>query len=199
MRLAVSAVIALNRGFDEAGLAGSGQRVAEMARMRRQGGLRRRYESQRLVVARQRSLFRNRLANHRADGIFVHRSSAVVVSPSQRVITRQVNMVNDANHGGIDGRRFSSERISGRLALDDDEDALADTGAHGINRQERNAPRFAFECQRLHQQQLCTLELPILLGRHHRADDPRNLHVRYSRSQRSTMPTIDASVGGSAG
>ena len=63
--------------------------------------------------------------------------------------------------------------------------------------------------QRLHQQQLRAFELAVLLCGDHRADDARYLHGSSAwqgrlqpvppKSQWSTMPTMPASTGGSAG
>src|SRR5262249_1933587 len=62
---------------------------------------------------------------------------------------------------------------------------------------QRRAARRVVRREWLHDQQLRALELSVLLGRHQRADDSADLH--YSTSQWSTIPTIPASTGGSAG
>jgi hypothetical protein len=52
-----------------------------------------------------------------------------------------------------------------------------DAGTDGIDREQHGSARLIVERQRLDEQQLRAFERPMLLTRHHRADDSRNLHL----------------------
>src|SRR5712691_3984946 len=112
--------------------------------------------------------------------------------------------VDDADDRRVDRRRFPAERLACGASFQDDEHLLAYTGADAVDREQRMTPWRVVDVQRLHQEQLRTFELAVLLRRDDSADDSSDLHSsfrnpHYPRSQRSTMPTIPASTGGSAG
>ena len=94
--------------------------------------------------------------------------------------------------------------VARRLAFDHDQHFLAHARADRVDVQQRGPFRLLVERQRLHEQQLGSFELLVLLSRDPRSDDAADLHFSfqlpaYSVSQWSTMPMIAASVGGSAG
>src|SRR5262245_47136914 len=62
-----------------------------------------------------------------------------------------IHLIDDSNHRGIDGCGLAPERVTSSFALDDDQDALANTGADGINRDERHAAGSAVQRQRLNE------------------------------------------------
>src|SRR5262249_15380494 len=91
-----------------------------------------------------------------------------------------VDVIDDANNRGIDGRGLAAERLARGAALDHDEHALADAGAHRVDRQHRHAARLVVERERLYEQQLRALELAMLLRRDDRADYAPDLHETFS-------------------
>src|SRR5438094_6525730 len=111
----------------------------------------------------------------------------------------EVHRVHDADDRRIHGRRFLAERLASRAALQHDEHLLVHARADAVDGQERDAARRVVDVQRLHEEQLRSVELAVFLSRHKRTDDAGDLHRYRSTVQWSTMPTMPASTGGSAG
>ena len=92
-----------------------------------------------------------------------------------------IHTVDNANDGGIDRCSFTANRLRRGTALDDQQHVFVHAGAHGINRQQHRTARLTLECHRLHEQQLGTFELGVLLRGHDRSDDTRERHDGVSQ------------------
>ena len=78
------------------------------------------------------------------------------------------------------GAALRLERFAGRTSFEHDENLLVHAGAHAVDGEQRHAARRVVEVQRLHEEQLRTLELAVLLGRDDGPDDSRDLHLRIA-------------------
>src|SRR4029078_6343525 len=97
----------------------------------------------------------------------------------------------------VDRRRLCAESLAGGASLEHDENLFVYAGTDAVDCENGRPARRIVGVQRLNQQQLRAFELRVLLRRHNGTHHAPHLH--QPRSQWSTMPTMPASTGGSAG
>ena len=114
----------------------------------------------------------------------------------------EVHTIDDADDRRVDGRGLAAQRLAGGAAFDDDQHFLADAGADRVDRQERRrraaGRRASSGCT---SSSFAPSSLRASAWRR-RVPTTRPICMASasdSRSQRSTMPTTQASTGGSAG
>ena len=81
-----------------------------------------------------------------------------------------VNLINDADDSGIDRCSLSTNRLGGGAAFDHQQHSFVHPRPDRIDCQQHRPARRVLQRHRLHEQQLGTLELPVLL----RGDDGSN-------------------------
>lgn len=94
-----------------------------------------------------------------------------------------IDLIDDTDDGGIDGRRLATQRFAGGSSLEDDQHFLVHTRPDTVHRQQRRSTRLIIDAERLHEHQLRTLKLHMFLCRHDRPDNPGDLHAAQPRSQ----------------
>jgi hypothetical protein len=87
-----------------------------------------------------------------------------------------VDLVNDADYRGIDGRGLPSERFSCRTPFENDQDLLMHARPDAVHGQHRHAARRIVDAERLHEQQLGAVELRVLLCGDDGSDHSGYLH-----------------------
>lgn len=90
----------------------------------------------------------------------------------------QVNVIDDPDHAGV-GRRFTGQERKGGFTSPNKKHAFAHTGADGVQSDNRPAHGTGISRDRLHEQQLVSVEIRVLHGGHDVADDLRQLHDAY--------------------
>src|SRR3954464_7941204 len=93
-------------------------------------------------------------------------------------ISMNVDLIDDADNRGIDGRGLTPERFTRGAPFEDDEHLLVNPGADAVDRQQRRASRRVVDADRLYEQELGAVELRVFLRRHDRSDHAGDLHER---------------------
>ena len=88
-----------------------------------------------------------------------------------------INVVNDADDSGIDRRALSTDRLGRGAAFDHDQHLFVYSCSDGVDGQQHRSSRRVLQRHRLDEQQLCALELPVLLRGDDGANDSADLHV----------------------
>src|SRR6266545_1635682 len=99
--------------------------------------------------------------------------------------------VDDTDHGGVHRRRLLSERFSGCPAFEHDKDLFVHARADAVDGEQRRAARRVVGVERLHEQQLGTFELLVLLRGHDGPNDLSNLHSALYDLKSPEIPVID--------
>jgi hypothetical protein len=86
-------------------------------------------------------------------------------------ILSKFNLVDDADNRSVDRGGFPSERFACRFTLEHDQHRLADAGPDGIDGQKRDPSGLPVRSDRLDEQKLRPLELPVFPGRDDCAED----------------------------
>src|SRR5262249_47639078 len=109
----------------------------------------------------------------------------------------QADGVHDADDGRVHRGHPAVECRLGGLAVLNEEHAVPDAGVYRVDGEHGPAPVGPRAIARLYEEQLRAPELGVLLRGDHRSHDLRDQHQPVV--QWSTMPTIAASAGTSAG
>jgi hypothetical protein len=89
----------------------------------------------------------------------------------------QINRINHTDNGGIDGRVGAADGGHGREAFRGEQDAVADSRAYGIEREDRIAVIGAVKLQRLDDEDFASFVRGHLLRGNQIADDAANQHA----------------------
>jgi hypothetical protein len=87
-----------------------------------------------------------------------------------------IDMIDNPDNCGVNRRPPLAERVAGGSTFEHDQHFFGNSGANTVDSKERRPPWCVVDLERLHQQQLCALELAMLLGRHDRANHSCDLH-----------------------
>lgn len=126
-----------------------------------------------------------------------------------RAVLDELDRVNHADDGRIDGRVRALDRGHGRKAFDGKQNLIAKAGIHSVEREQGFTALAAVKMEGLNNQDLATLMGGRLLRCYDVADHSPDEHFAAARSfqagsvpngapgifTRSTMPTMVASVG----
>src|SRR5262249_47219996 len=104
--------------------------------------------------------------------------------------------INNAVYCAISRRIFALERKA-RFLSATPENQFTYTSTNGIDGHQRLSLRPKIFIERLHDQELTTLERIVFDGGDHSSDDPSELHPVHSTVTSSITPTIAASTGAS--
>ena len=99
-------------------------------------------------------------------------------------LVRDIDPVDDADDRCIDGRRTATQRRARGTPFEHHQDLVAGSGLCGVDGEERWTARLVTRRERLHQEQLRSLQFLVLPGRYDAADDPSQSHVSVSFASR---------------
>jgi len=102
---------------------------------------------------------------------------AFVIATDEYIARDALQLIDDTNNRGVDGRQFFAERLAGGASFQHHDDPLAHAGADRVDGQQRHPARLALRGLGLHQQQLRALELRALLSCHDLSNHPRQDHL----------------------
>jgi hypothetical protein len=154
-------MIAANGGFDQAQaitIAAAGQWQLTVTRVRPPVGRRRWCR----IVPR---LLRDRLTHERPEFVFVHQHLNI-----------DIDAIDDADDSGVDWRPLLSQRFSSRASLEHNQHFFVYACTDAVDREQRAAARRPLNREWLHEHQLRSFELAMLLRRHDGSDHSCYLH-----------------------